>query len=153
MKNSWTKAVNTINKQRYVIPEGWSTRDQVAEDLQCAPDKVATLLKPGLENGTFDKQDFSVWDDGRRMAVRVTCYRIAGEGKAAPPAAVTVTVTPKKKGSAKTRPVDADELDRARRCIERNPHLDDYGVAKNVRVSVYAVRAAREAIKADKKRK
>lgn len=79
MKTDWTKTVNAINRSRYTIPEGWDTRDQVAESLQCDPDKVADILKPGVQSGEIERQEFPVWDDKRRLTTRVVCYRIAGE--------------------------------------------------------------------------
>lgn len=81
MKTNWLKTVSDINKTRYSIPEGWDTKEQVAASLQCAPDKVADLLKPGLQAGLIDKQSFSVWDESRRMAVPVTCYRVKATAK------------------------------------------------------------------------
>lgn len=79
MKTNWLKTVSTINQQRYIVPEGWDTRDQVAESLQCDPSKVADLLKPGIEAGEIERQQFSVWDANRRMAVPTVCYRIKSE--------------------------------------------------------------------------
>jgi len=76
-KNNWLKAINDINKSRYIIPEGWDTKEQVAEKMQCSPDRVADLLKPGIQSGDFERQEFSVWSEARRLTERVTCYRIA----------------------------------------------------------------------------
>lgn len=81
MSNNWTKTVSKINKDRYQIPEGWDTREQVAENLQCAPDRVKDLLKPGIALGEIERQEFPVWDDCRRMTTRVTCYRTAVTSK------------------------------------------------------------------------
>lgn len=85
-KNNWTKAVNEVNRELYTIPEGWETREQVAASLQCAPDRVSDLLKPGLAAGKFEARQFSIWEEKRRMAVKVTCYRVVQEGEEVPSA-------------------------------------------------------------------
>lgn len=75
MKTNWKKQVNEILSRKHVVPDGWETRDQVAEALECSPDKVHQLLKPGLDEGVFERAEFSVWNNARRMTERVTCYR------------------------------------------------------------------------------
>lgn len=75
MKTNWLKVTNDINRKRFQIPPGWETRDQVAASLQCAPERVADLLKPGIQSGDIEKEDFATWDEKRRVSVRVTCYR------------------------------------------------------------------------------
>ena len=71
--------MDDINRSKYTVPEGWDTRDQVAASLQCDPNRVNDLLKPGIQAGDIERQEFPVWDDKRRMTVRVMCYRLAGE--------------------------------------------------------------------------
>jgi hypothetical protein len=131
-KNNWMKAVNEINRQRFTIPEGWDTREQVAEKLQCSPDRVSDLLKPGLSTGDFERQEFNVWDDTRRLTVKAVCYRVAVPKSEAPPA-------------GKSKPVQADdaETDRVTRAILRNPRASDATIAKNNRSSSKRVREIR----------
>ena len=76
MKNNWKKTIDAINAERYTIPAGWDTRDQVAASLECAPDKVLDLLKPGITSGEIERKEFSVWNPSRRMAEKVVCYKI-----------------------------------------------------------------------------
>ena len=123
-RTNWNRTVNEINRKKYVIPPGWDTREQVAESLQCAPDKVADLLKPGIQSGDIEKQEFPIWDDGRRMTVRVACYRVRG---ADAPAVVPT----------------GDAADRVRAAIKRNPKHTDRQIAKNQRVPVSMVEAVR----------
>lgn len=123
---NWIKAINDINSKRYVIPEGWDTREKVAESLQCSPDKVADILKPGVQCGDIEKMDFSVWDEKRRMAVKVTCYRIA-EGEREPK-------TPAERRTRRTGTLD----DRIRAAILRHPDKTDREIAK----VVYGARSA-----------
>lgn len=122
-KNNWLRAVNDINRQKFTIPEGWDTREQVAERLQCSPDRVSELLKPGLATGDFERNDFPVWDETRRLTTRVVCYRVAGKAD-------------------KIVPVDTTS-DRVRRALERNPAMEDCRIAKNNKTTVAVVREIR----------
>ena len=133
-KNNWTKTVATINREKYTIPDGWDTREKVAADLQCAPDRVADLLKPGLQSGQIERQDFPVWDDARRLTVRVTCYRVATDGKVAPEATKPSGGGTKSSGHRTKSSVEA----RIRSAIERYPHRTNREIAK----MLYGVRSA-----------
>lgn len=75
---SWQKAIDKINAEKFKLPPGWDTKEKIANELQCSPDRVHDLLKPGLASGAFESQEFPVWDAKRRMTVRVRCYRQAG---------------------------------------------------------------------------
>jgi len=128
MKTNCIKTVNDINKKRFVIPDGWETKDEVALSLQCDTDKVADLLKPGVVSGDIDKQDFSVWDEKRRLAVRVTCYRVADRSARKTPEIVD--------NFAPSRPTLGSPItslhDRIEAAIRKNPHKSDREIAKSV---------------------
>jgi hypothetical protein len=119
MKTNWIKTVNEINHKRFTIPLGWETRDQVAESLQCAPDKVADILKPGIASGDIEKMDFPVWDEKRRLSVKVTCFRLADSQSPAP---LTVSIDD----------IPAEKVTRILACIGRNPDLSDRLIAKKL---------------------
>ena len=85
MKTNWLRITNRINAERFQVPDGWETREQVAESLQCAVDKVADILKAGIQAGDIERATFPVWSDSRRMAIPTTCYREA-RGSDAPQA-------------------------------------------------------------------
>lgn len=127
MKTNWKQTVSEINRKRYVIPAGWETRDQVAESLQCDPAKVGDLLKPGIQSGDIERQAFQVWDEGRRMAISVPCYRIAG--KAAPEA-------------GELSPAD----ERIAASIRRNPSYPNAKIGSNLKVPAAEVARVREMI-------
>ena len=128
MKTNWIKTVNDINKKRFVIPDGWETKDEVAVSLQCDTDKVADLLKPGVVSGDIDKQEFSVWDEKRRMAVRVTCYRLANQSDRKKPE-IGDDFAPSR--PALGRPITSLH-DRIEAAIRNNPHKSDREIAKSV---------------------
>jgi hypothetical protein len=125
--NNWLKAVNDINKNRYTIPAGWDTKEQVAEKMQCSPDRVADLLKPGIQSGDFERQEFSVWDETRRLTTRVTCYRVAPE-----------------KSEAKVPDLDDREWNRVAAAIRRDPKKTDRLIAKNSHSTSVRVAAIRK---------
>jgi hypothetical protein len=116
-KNNWTKTVATINREKFTVPDGWDTREKVALDLQCAPDRVADLLKPGIASGQIERQDFPVWDEARRMTTRVVCYRVVSVKTEAAPTSTT------------TNP----EFARIERALHRDSSLSNYQIAKNNR--------------------
>lgn len=122
MKTNWKRKVDEINRRRYTVPEGWETRDQVAESLECSPDRVDKLLKPGIDDGTFERKLFSVWDEARRMTIQIPCYRM------------TDHKTPATKAQPPTNRFD----DRIRASILRNPGYSDYQIAKNIKGAVIA---------------
>lgn len=74
--NNWQKTITKLNTERYKIPAGWDTKDQVALSLECDPSKVHEIMKPGISSGHIERREFPVWDESRRMAVRVPCYRL-----------------------------------------------------------------------------
>lgn len=120
MKTNWIKTVNDINHKRFTIPDGWETKEQVAVSLQCAPDKVVDILKPGIQSGDIEKQDFPVWDEKRRMAVKVTCFRLVDRN--APVAVPTMDVAD----------IPAQKITRILACIGRHPSLSDRDIAKKL---------------------
>lgn len=85
---NWKVILEKQNAAAYAWPKGWTSRDDVAEQLECSPERVAGLLAPGVRAGTIERQDFTVWDAKLKRLVRVTGYRETGKGEApAPPAA------------------------------------------------------------------
>lgn len=130
MKTNWLKTVNRINASKYTIPEGWDTKEAVAESLQCDHSKVADLLKPGISAGEIERKDFPIWDDKRRMTARVTCYRVVESGTA-----------PEKRGLPTTK-----EL-RIAAAIRKYPDLSDYGVSRKLsHVTASEVKAIRKTL-------
>lgn len=77
----WQKAIDRINIEKFKIPAGWDSKEKIAEELQCSPDRVHDLLKPGLASGAFESQEFPVWDAKRRLTVRIKCYRQKSENE------------------------------------------------------------------------
>jgi hypothetical protein len=78
---NWKNILEKQNASAYAWPRGWSSRDDVAEQLECSPERVASLLAPGIRAGTVERQDFTVWDNKLKRLVRVTGYRETGKSE------------------------------------------------------------------------
>ncbi len=72
---NWKSLVEAQNKKTYVLPQGWDSRDKVAEQLECNVDNVRVLLGPAIRNKTVEVQQFPVWDDVTKKVIRITAYR------------------------------------------------------------------------------
>lgn len=94
---NWKSILEKQNATAYSWPRGWTSRDDVAEQLECSPERVASLLAPGIRTGAVERQDFTVWDNKLKRLVRVTGYRETGRGE--------TPATPDSKKSAEPRAV------------------------------------------------
>lgn len=72
---NWKSLVETQNAKSYVLPEGWDSREKIAEQLECSPDRVRILLAPGLKSGAVETSVFPVWCDVTKRVVRTSAYR------------------------------------------------------------------------------
>lgn len=84
MPNNWKKAVEKLSREKFKTPDGWDTKETVALQLGCSPDRVKEIIKPGLESGDFERREFMIWDERRGVPVRTMCYRIADRKAPAP---------------------------------------------------------------------
>lgn len=130
MNANWKKTIDRINKDRYQIPPGWDTKETIATQLECAPDRVSDLLKPGIQSGDIERQEFPVWDSARRMTVRVTCYRQKPGTPSSQPA-VAGCSAPTNKTAVLMGKIAAS--------IRANPKATDRQIAKNYRGATSAL--------------
>lgn len=72
---NWKKLVETKNAKTFVLPEGWDSREAIANDLECSPEKVRDHLRPALASKEVIERRFSVWDAELKRCVMVTAYR------------------------------------------------------------------------------
>jgi hypothetical protein len=136
MKNNWRKTIDTINAERFTIPEGWDTRDQVAISLECAPEKVLDLLKPGIASGEIERGEFSVWNMKRRQTEKVVCFRVVQQQES------------KKQQNAPDAPATQPTVEqRIIRALKAYPGLSDSAVARKLnKVSTQQVAAVRKKV-------
>jgi len=78
---NWKNLLNKTNASTFKWPEGWDTREEVAEQLECSPDRVREVLAPAIRAGNVEVKEFKIWEDGR--FVRKTGFRAAAESKPA----------------------------------------------------------------------
>lgn len=74
---NWKTYVEKKNAKTYVLPQGWDSRETIAEQLDCTPDKVDDHLRPALKSGEVIKQSFKVWDANQKRLVFVIAYQEA----------------------------------------------------------------------------
>jgi hypothetical protein len=72
---NWKKIHSKILCKAHQPPEGWDSRDYVASQLQCSPDKVSQILSPGIKSGDVEVKMFAVWDKNLKRVVQKTFYR------------------------------------------------------------------------------
>lgn len=72
---NWKSYVEKKNAKTFVLPPGWDSRDDIAEQLECSPEKVDDHLRPSLKSGEVEKNIFPVWDSVLGRLVRVIAYR------------------------------------------------------------------------------
>lgn len=76
---NWKTLVEKQNAETFVLPDGWDSREDIAEQLECSPDRVDDSLRPGLKSGRFIKQSFKVWNATLKRNVMVIAYHDTAE--------------------------------------------------------------------------
>jgi hypothetical protein len=88
LNTNWKKLVEKSQAETYVLPAGWSARDDVAEQIGCSPDNVRNVMQAAIKARTVETQVFPVWDSVTKRIARVTAYRELPQKPKAAPAAV-----------------------------------------------------------------
>jgi hypothetical protein len=88
---NWKTFVEVQNEKAYILPEGWDSKERIAEQLGCADDSVRRCLAPAIKAGTIESGVFPVWDSVTKRIMRVTAYR-----RAPKPVISPSTAAPKK---------------------------------------------------------
>jgi hypothetical protein len=65
----------SLAKRTNSLPEGWSTADEIATDLDCEPVEVPKILAAAIRDGLVEKQNFPTWQPGSRQRLYQTGYR------------------------------------------------------------------------------
>lgn len=73
--NNWKKIVAKNSAEKYKLPEGWDTREKIAKELECAPERVRLILAPGIASGEVQTKSIHIFDKVRRIAVRTQIFR------------------------------------------------------------------------------
>jgi hypothetical protein len=87
---SWKSLAKRTNS----LPEGWSTPDEIAADLDCEISEVPKILAAAIRDGQVEKQNFPHWQPGSRQLLYQTGYRQRTAGTKSSPTLATVTSIP-----------------------------------------------------------
>ena len=74
MNTNWKRIVEKTQAETYILPPGWTGRDEVAEQLGCSPDRVRLLMVPAIKARDVEARVFPVWDPVTKRVQRVTAY-------------------------------------------------------------------------------
>lgn len=101
---NWKNYVEKQNAKTFVLPSGWDTKEQIAEQLDCSVEKVDDHLRPALKSGAVIKQQFKVWDGALGRNVMVWAYQEAKTEAAAAASgeAISIDAIKKMKAAGKT---------------------------------------------------
>ena len=72
---NWKRLVEKTQASTFVLPAGWTSRDDMAEQLECSTDRVRVLMAPALKTQVVETKVFPVWDSVTKKVLRVTAYR------------------------------------------------------------------------------
>ena len=117
------------------LPEGWSTTDEIATDLDCEPSEVPKILAAAIRDGQVEKQNFPHWQPGSRQLLYQTGYRQRTPGTKPTPATASIPGIPD------------DLLPRVREKIAAHPHKtagairDLFSTNNRRRLSTAAIRS------------
>ncbi len=75
MPTNWKTFVEKSQAQAYRLPEGWDTRETIADQLGCSVDNVRKLLAPAIKSGSVEFKQLPIWDDVTKKVKSVACYR------------------------------------------------------------------------------
>lgn len=71
---NWKTFVETDQSKRYVLPDGWDTREAIAEQLGCSSDNVRKLLAPAVRSGSVEVKQIPLWDKVLKKVRGVAAY-------------------------------------------------------------------------------
>lgn len=73
-RGKWAELVDEQYRRDFAFPKGWSTKEEVAVDLGCTPDRVRDVLRPAIAAGRVESALHKVWHEGRM--VKMMGYRM-----------------------------------------------------------------------------
>ena len=81
MATNWKSAVEKSLAEAHVLPAGWDSRDDVADQLGCSVERVRLLMAPLVKERKCEVKLFTVWDKELKKLSHVTAYRELAAGK------------------------------------------------------------------------
>ena len=83
-----------LAKRTNSLPEGWSTTDEIALDLDCEISEIPKILAAAIRDGLVERQNFPCWTPGSRQLLYQTGYRQRTAGTKSPPAKTPAASAP-----------------------------------------------------------
>jgi hypothetical protein len=74
----WKKLVNKQNQKHFAWPEGWDTAEQIAEQLECSPERVREHLSPSIKAGEVECKQHTIWDAETGRKITKAGFRVVG---------------------------------------------------------------------------
>lgn len=71
---NWKSLIERDQSQRYVLPPGYTSVEDIAEEMNTTPDRVRVLLREASKQGTVKQGVFPVFDKITKSIKRVTAY-------------------------------------------------------------------------------
>jgi hypothetical protein len=112
---SWKSLAKRTNS----LPEGWSTPDEIAADLDCEISEVPKILAAAIRDGQVEKQNFPHWQPGSRQLLYQTGYRQRTPG---------TKCSPTQAAAASVPGIPDDLLPKVREKILAHPHKTASGI-------------------------
>ena len=75
MSTNWKAILEASQAKQFVLPNGWDTRDAVAEQIGCSPDNVRKLMSQLIKSGAAVFKQLPLWDYVSKRVRSVACYR------------------------------------------------------------------------------
>lgn len=72
---NWNAILDKHNRKKYKWPVGWDSRETVAAQLDCSPDRVAELLASAISSGEVEKKSITYYDEKSKRKVTAFGYR------------------------------------------------------------------------------
>lgn len=75
----------TLARKSNSLPEGWSSAEEIAAEIDCEPAEVPKILGASIRDGLVEKQTFPHWQPGSRQLLYQTGYRQITKSEKATP--------------------------------------------------------------------
>lgn len=75
MATNWKSFVESTQAKAYTLPEGWDTRETIADQLGCSCDNVRKLMAPAIKSGAVEFKQLPIWDKTLKRVRSVAAYR------------------------------------------------------------------------------
>lgn len=76
---NWKRHLHKQNAKTFSWPAGWDTAETIAEQLECAPERVREHLAPSIRSGEVEVKTFTIWDGDTERKISKTGFRMCNK--------------------------------------------------------------------------